>query len=73
MIATGELTRLEVWPSRKTRVILEKLKPSWLLAIHPGVSFFYRVEVNNRTQAFTHDPVKAREVFRDECRWACKV
>ena len=73
MTVSGELVRLEVWPSRKTRVILEKLTPSWLLAMHPGVSFFYRVEVNNRTQAFTPDAVKAREVFRESCRWACKV
>lgn len=73
MIAGGELVRLEVWPSRKTRVILEKLRPSWLLALHPGVSFFYRVEVNNVTQAFTEDPIKARNVFRDECRFACKA
>ncbi len=73
MIATGELTRLEVWPSRKTRVVLEKLTPSWLLAMHPGVSFFYRVEVNHDTKTLTHDPLRAREVFRESCRWACKV
>lgn len=73
MIAGGELVRLEVWPSRKTRVILEKLKPAWLLAMHPGVSFFYRVEVNNDTKTLTPDPSRARDVFRESCRWAAKA
>ena len=73
MIPAGELTRLEVWPSRETRVILEKLTPAWLLALHPGVSFFYRVEVNNDTRTLTPDPVRARDVFRESCRWASKA
>jgi hypothetical protein len=71
--ATGELVRLEVWPTRKTRVVLEKRQPSWLMALHPGSSFFYTVEVNNRHEACTPDPLKARQVFRDCCRFACKA
>jgi hypothetical protein len=73
MTAAGELVRLEVWPTRKTRVILEKLKPAWLLAMHPGVSFFYRVEVNHDTKTLTPDPSRARDVFRESCRWAAKA
>jgi hypothetical protein len=73
MSTVGELVRLEVWPTRKTRVVLEKRQPSWLLALHPGASFFYTVEVNNRHEACTPDPMKARQVFRDCCRFACKA
>ncbi len=73
MIATGELVRLEVRPTRKTKVTLARHKPVWLLAINPGVSFFYRVEMNGKMQACTEDPMKAREVFRECCRWAVKA
>ena len=73
MSGAGDIVRLEVWPSRKTRVILEKLKPAWLLAMHPSVSFFYRVEVNHDTKTLTPDPVRARDVFRESCRWASKA
>jgi hypothetical protein len=71
---TGELIRLEVRPTRKTRVVLEKFQPGALLAsLAPGFSFFYRVKINGEMRSCTEDPLKAREVFRDSCRWAVTV
>lgn len=72
MIA-GELVRLEVQPTRRDRVTLEKFKPDALLAALSPASFFYRVELNGEMKTCTPDPVRARDVFRDACRWAVTV
>jgi hypothetical protein len=73
-MVAGELVRLEVRPTRKTRVSLEKYRPGKLLAsLHPGFLFFYRVEINGEMRSCTPDANKAREAFRDSCRWAVTV
>jgi hypothetical protein len=74
MTLPGELVTLEVRPTRKDRVILEKFRPGAILSmIAPAVSFFYRVTVNGEMKTCTPDPLRAREVFRECCRWACKA
>lgn len=71
---TGELIRLEIRPTRKTRISLERIRPGKLLAsIHPGFSFFYKVEMNGEMRTCTPDANKARKVFRESCRWAVTV
>jgi hypothetical protein len=73
MIA-GELVRLEIRPTRRTRIVLEKFRPGQLLsALAPGFSFFYRVTLNREMKSCTQDPMEAREAFRDACRWAVTV
>jgi hypothetical protein len=74
MNLSGELVTVEVRPTRKDRVILEKFHPGAILSmLSPAVSFFYRVTVNGEMKACTPDPLRAREVFRESCRWACKA
>jgi hypothetical protein len=73
MTATGELVRLEVRPTRKDRVILERFAPGAILAAIAPASFFYRVELNGEMKTCTPDPLKARDVFRETCRWAVKA
>ena len=72
---TGDLVRLEIRPTRRTRIILEKFKPGALLAqlAPPGFSFFYRVSLNGELKCCTEDPLEARESFRDSLRWAVTV
>ena len=69
---TGDLVRLEIRPTRRTRIILEKFKPGALLAqlAPPGFSFFYRVTLNGEIKSCTEDAMEARESFRDCCRWS---
>lgn len=70
-MVAGELVKIEVKPTRKTRVVLEKFRPGALLAsLAPASSFFYRVTLNGEMRSCTEDPIKAREAFRDSCRWA---
>jgi hypothetical protein len=74
MTATGELVAVEVRPNRKARIILEKFAPGPILAmVAPASSFFYRVSINGDMRTCTEDPLKAREVFRECCRWAVTV
>jgi hypothetical protein len=73
MIAAGELVRLEVCPTRRDRVTLEKFVPGALLAALAPASFFYRVSVNGEMKTCTPDPLRARDVFRDSCRWAVTI
>jgi hypothetical protein len=69
MIA-GELVRLEIRPTRRTRIVLEKFRPGQLLsALAPGFSFFYRVSLNGEMRSCTNDPMEAKEAFQDACRW----
>jgi hypothetical protein len=68
---TGELVKIEVQPTRLTRVVLEKFVPGPLLSsLAPAASFFYRVTLNGELKACTENPVEAREAWRDCCRWA---
>jgi hypothetical protein len=72
--ATVDLVRLEVRPTRRVRIVLERFAPGAILAaLHPAVSFFYRVTENGEMKACTPDPVAAREAFREACRWAAKA
>jgi hypothetical protein len=73
MIAAGELVRLEVQPTRRDRVTLEKFQPGALLAALAPASFFYRVSINGEMKTCTPDPLRARAAFRDCCRWAVTV
>jgi hypothetical protein len=74
VIVAGDIMRLEVQVTRKRRVSLEKFRPGSLLAsLAPGFSFFYRVNLNGEMRSCTEDPEKAREAFRDCCRWAVTV
>lgn len=74
MIIIGDIMRLEIRPTRRTRIVLEKFRPGALLAaLSPGFSFFYRVEINGEMRTCTNDPLEAREVFRDACQWAVTV
>jgi hypothetical protein len=73
MITAGELVRLEVRPTRRDRVTLEKFRPGALLAALAPASFFYRVTVNGEMRTCTPDPLRARAAFRDCCRWAVTV
>ena len=73
MIAAGELVRLEVRPTRRARVTIEKFQPGALLAALAPASFFYRVTLNGEMKTCTPDPLRARAAFRDCCRWAVTV
>lgn len=73
MISAGELVRLEVQPTRRNRVTLEKFRPGALLAALSPASFFYRVSLNGEMKTCTPDPLKARAAFRESCRWAVTV
>jgi hypothetical protein len=73
MITTGDLVRLEVRPTRRDRVTLEKFQPGALLAALAPASFFYRVTLNGEMKTCTPDPLKARAAFRESCRWAVTV
>jgi hypothetical protein len=73
MIAAGELVRLEVQPTNRDRVTLEKFRPGALLAALAPASFFYRVSINGEMKTCTPDPLKARAAFRESCRWAVTV
>jgi hypothetical protein len=73
MITTGDLVRLEVRPTRRARVTIEKFQPGALLAALAPASFFYRVTLNGEMRTCTPDPLRARDVFRDSCRWAVTV
>jgi hypothetical protein len=73
MITTGDLVRLEVRPTRRDRVTLEKFQPGALLAALAPASFFYRVTLNGEMKTCTPDPLRARAAFRESCRWAVTV
>jgi hypothetical protein len=73
MIAAGELVRLEVQPTSRDRVTLEKFRPGALLAALAPASFFYRVTLNGEMKTCTPDPLRARAAFRESCRWAVTV
>ena len=74
MITTAEIVRLEIRPTQRTKIVLEKFRPGQLLsALAPGFSFFYRVSLNGELKCCTEDPLEARESFRDSLRWAVTV
>jgi hypothetical protein len=73
MITAGELVRLEVRPTRRDRVTLEKFQPGALLSALSPSSFFYKVSINGEMRTCTPDPMEARAAFRESCRWAVTI
>lgn len=66
---SAELISLELRQGRH-RLELSRHEPGPILAsLHPGSSFFYKVEIDGKLMRMTHDPLEARDAWRSLHRW----
>lgn len=66
---TGEIITLEIRKGHH-RLLLDKHEAGPILAaLHPGFSFFYRVELDGKLMRMTPDALEARKSWRSLHRW----